>query len=122
MTLSIDHFAHSCTFDFAFDDEPFIHDWNTCTVTVQPVPSHPFILKLSAQGYGDLAYAIYPVFPHSYLLIDINDGSSCFFNPCQSAEYIADDIDVIIEDEELSSLISYSIVSFGILSIGGATQ
>lgn len=75
-------------------------------------------MNLSVHGYGDLSYAVSPIYDSSFLFTDIDTESSCSFNPYKPVEDIADDIDSVIEDEELSSLVSHTIVSFCFPAMG----
>lgn len=91
-----------------YDDD---FEWTACTASVTPGISLPFKLNLSSEYHGDLSYVITPVRKTSYVFTDIFEERSCLFSPCGSADDIADEIDSVIEDEDLSALIAYALVS-----------
>ena len=107
MTIRIDHFNSSCSFSFAFDEDgedPSFLDWSSCTANFSVIHSCPVRLNISSDFDPDSAYLITPLNDRSCLLADIEMGSCCIFNPYTPAEYIAEDILDVVQDEELSSL------------------
>ena len=105
MYLSVERFTNSCSFDFSLDED---ESWTSCTASFHPAPTQPFRLKLSSAYFGDISYVFTPLDNYSCILTDIDEERSCLFNPSNCYGDIAEDINEIIEDEEMSSLIAYT--------------
>lgn len=108
MYLSVEHFTNSCSFDFSFHED---EAWTSCTASFHPAFTHPFRLKLSSAYFGDISYVITPLDSYSCIFTDLEEERSCLFNPSNCSDDIAEDINEIIEDEEMSSLIAYTFKS-----------
>lgn len=108
MYLSVDHFTNSCSFDFSFNDDP---DWTSCTASIYQFSAQPFRLMLSSDYFGDISFVITPLDKFFCIFTDLGEERACLFNPSDCAGDIADDINQILEDDEMSSLIAYTFVS-----------
>lgn len=108
MYLNVEHFIDSCSFDFSFDDDP---DLSSCTASFKPASLSPFLLSLSSEYFGDLSYVITPIDRYYWIFTDPDEERACRFNPANCTDDIAEDINEVIEDEDMSSLIAYTLVS-----------
>ena len=107
MTIHIDHFSSSCSFNFALDEgqeDMSLLEWVSCNANIRLIHSCPLVLNISSDSSFISSYVITPLSDQDCLLTDPDSLTSCRFNLFSDTDDIADDILDILEDEELAAV------------------